>query len=261
MFKTILFLLTPVLLGAAPATAPSAPRIHAHNDYLHRRPLLDALDAGARSVEADVYLVNGTLLVAHNPLQFDPSRSLRSLYLDPLRKRIAEHNGSVYGDGEALILLIDIKADPMDVYPALRAVLQQYADLLTHYTPQKKDGPITVMLTGMQPARKTIAEETDRVVASDGSLQDLISNPPPGLVPWISREWQKSFQWDGSGAMPEDERAKLAQIVQQAHEQHRTVRFWGGPDNANTWRALQCAGVDWINTDHLSEASEFLKHE
>jgi hypothetical protein len=259
VFKTVLLLLTPVLLGAAPASAPSMPRIHAHNDYLHPRPLLDALGAGARSVEADIYLVNGALLVAHKPSQVDAKRSLQSLYLDPLRKRIAEHKGSVYGDGETLVLLIDIKADPTDVYPALRTVLQQYADLLTHYTPRKKDGPITVILTGMQPARKIFAEETDRLVASDGSLQDLVSNPSPDLVPWISREWQKSFQWNGSGAMPEDERAKLSEIVQQAHEQHRTVRFWGGPDNDNTWRVLQSAGVDWINTDHLSEASEFLK--
>src|SRR5438045_1633617 len=169
----ILLLLSPLLLGTAPATAPSVPRIHAHNDYLHRRPLLDALDAGARSVEADIYLVNGALLVAHKPLQVNSQRSLQSLYLDPLRKRISEHNGSVYGDGETLVLLIDIKSDPADVYPVLRAMLQQYADLLTHYTPQKKSGPITVILTGMQPARKTLSDEPDRLAASDGSLQDL----------------------------------------------------------------------------------------
>lgn len=259
MFKTMLLLLSPLLLAAAPATAPSAPRIHAHNDYLHRRPLLDALDAGARSVEADIFLVNDALLVAHKPEQVNRQRSLQSLYLDPLRKRISEHNGSVYGDGETVILLVDIKADPTEVYPALRAVLPQYADLLTHYAPQKKSGPITVILTGMQPARKTLMDEPDRVVASDGSLQDLVTDPPADLVPWISGEWEKSFQWNGIGAMPEEERAKLDAIVRQAHEQHRTVRFWGGPDNENVWRTLRSAGVDWINTDLLNEVKEFLK--
>ena len=38
---------------------------HAHNDYEHARPLLDALDCGFGSVEADIYLVDGALLVAH----------------------------------------------------------------------------------------------------------------------------------------------------------------------------------------------------
>ena len=38
---------------------------HAHNDYEHKRPLFDALEQGFCSVEADVWLVEGKLLVAH----------------------------------------------------------------------------------------------------------------------------------------------------------------------------------------------------
>src|SRR4051812_2888640 len=40
-------------------------RAHAHNDYEHRRPLFDALARGFSSVEADVWLSRGKLLVAH----------------------------------------------------------------------------------------------------------------------------------------------------------------------------------------------------
>ncbi len=42
------------------------PQAHAHNDYEHERPLLDALSHGFCSVEADIYLVDGALLVAHD---------------------------------------------------------------------------------------------------------------------------------------------------------------------------------------------------
>ena len=45
------------------------PRAHAHNDYYHRRPLLDALDQGFCSVEADIYLVEDRLLVGHLPME------------------------------------------------------------------------------------------------------------------------------------------------------------------------------------------------
>ena len=41
-------------------------RAHAHNDYVHGRPLLDALDHGFCSIEVDVFEQDGTLLVAHN---------------------------------------------------------------------------------------------------------------------------------------------------------------------------------------------------
>lgn len=44
---------------------------HAHDDYEHKRPLFDALDRGFCSVEADVHLVDGQLLVAHIRVQFD----------------------------------------------------------------------------------------------------------------------------------------------------------------------------------------------
>ena len=50
--------------GAAPAVVPLE-RAHSHNDYSRPRPLLDALDAGFCSVEADIFLVDGELLVAH----------------------------------------------------------------------------------------------------------------------------------------------------------------------------------------------------
>jgi hypothetical protein len=252
-------LLLLIFCAAAPATAPFTSRIHAHNDYQHPRPLLDALDAGARSVEADIYLVNGVLLVAHSPGELNLKRSLESLYLDPLRQRIADHNGSVYGDGEALFLLIDIKTESSTTYPALRAALERYANLLTHYTPEKKTGPITVILTGHQPARSILTGEADRLAACDGAVKDLSTNPSLDLVPLISGSWETMFKWDGTGEMPDNERATISRIVQQAHEQHRTVRFWGGPDNENMWRQLQALDVDWINTDHLAEASAFLK--
>ena len=40
-------------------------RAHSHNDYEQKRPLFEALARGICSVEADIWLVNGKLLVAH----------------------------------------------------------------------------------------------------------------------------------------------------------------------------------------------------
>jgi putative flavoprotein involved in K+ transport len=62
-----------VLFGVALADSPSPtgvplPNAHSHNDYLRPRPLLDALDQGFCGVEADVFLVDGDLLVAINTL-------------------------------------------------------------------------------------------------------------------------------------------------------------------------------------------------
>ena len=40
------------------------PRAHSHNDYWRKRPLLDALECGFCSVEADIFQVGDQLLVA-----------------------------------------------------------------------------------------------------------------------------------------------------------------------------------------------------
>ena len=83
----------------APSVVPLR-HAHAHNDYEHTRPLLDALDHGFCGVEADIYLVSGKLLVAHDRKDAKPERTLQALYLDPLRERVKANGGRVY-PGEA----------------------------------------------------------------------------------------------------------------------------------------------------------------
>jgi len=75
-----------LLLALFSLTAQSQPapltRAHAHNDYLHQRPLLDALSHGFSSVEADIHIIKGQLLVAHDEEKAWPTNTLQALYLD-----------------------------------------------------------------------------------------------------------------------------------------------------------------------------------
>ena len=100
-------------------------RAHAHNDYEHPRPLFDALDCGFGSVEADIWLVKGELLVAHDFFQLRSERTLEKLYLAPLRERVKANGGRVYKDGPAFYLMIDVKSDAKETYAALAKVLEK----------------------------------------------------------------------------------------------------------------------------------------
>ena len=254
-----------LLCRAGWATADDARKVvpltnvHAHNDYEHQRPLLDALDNGFCSVEADIHLVDGKLLVAHSRAAVKPDRTLESLYLEPLRERARKNGGRVYPGGPTVWLLIDFKGDPKATYPVLRKLLEAYSEILTVWRDGKKtEGAVTPILTGNHPAEAVLAAETVRYAAVDGILEALDRNPPADLVPWMSSQWSLSFKWKGTGAMPEAERQKLREIVDKAHAQGRLVRFWGAPDNATIWQALLAAQVDLINTDDLSGARQFL---
>lgn len=255
--------LAAVFLCAAPLAADEPkplPRAHAHNDYEHKRPLLDALECGFCSVEADIWLVKGQLLVAHTPLQWDTTRTLEKLYLDPLRERARANKGAVH-PGANFYLMIDIKTDAKETYAALAKVLEGYADILTVTRDGKtKPKAVTVVISGNRDP-KTMADQKTRYAAIDGRPADLDGDSSAALVPWVSESWKVLFKWDGTGAMPDDERKKLRDFVMKAHKQGRKVRFWATPETEALWKELLTADVDFINTDKLKDLETFLRKQ
>jgi len=239
------------------------PRAHAHNDYMHERPLQDALAAGFCSVEADVFLVDGDLFVAHDADKIKPDRTLRALYLEPLRQRVQQNGGRVYLYGPQVILLIDIKSEAEPTYNALDAILAEYSDIFTSFGPDgRSDKAVLAIVSGNRPY-EFMASQKLRYACYDGRLTDLASDAPAELICMISDNWTKHFTWNGDGEMPPDERSKLTEIVQTAHAKGRLVRFWGTPDEPSAardaiWRELLGAGVDLINTDDLRGLQKFL---
>jgi N-acyl-D-amino-acid deacylase len=232
---------------------------HAHNDYEHKRPLFDALDNGFCSVEADIYLVNGQLLVAHERFQTKPEKTLQALYLDPLRERIKKNGGRVYPGSPECTLLIDIKTDWKTTYPVLREVLKQYADILTIFrSGSRSTNAIIAIITGNR-SNEMFAGETERYCALDGELADLDSKASANLIPWISSNWSSTFLWDGHGEMPGEEKSKLKEIVGKTHAKGCQLRFWNSPDNPDFWREILADGVDLINTDKLPELRQFFE--
>jgi glycerophosphoryl diester phosphodiesterase len=244
--------------AAASKRIAPLPQAHAHNDYEHARPLLDALDHGFCSVEADIWLTPDGLLIGHDRKDLQPGRTLQKLYLDPLRERIKANGGRVYRDGPPFYLLIDVKTAAGETYTALHEVLATYADLLTTTTSgQTEQKAVTVILSGNR-AIDLVKQQPVRYVGIDGRPENLHSNEPAPLVPWISANWNLLFMWKGEGPFPAAEKQKLADFVGRAHAQGRQVRFWATPEKAAVWTELSAAGVDYVNTDKLAELQAFL---
>ena len=246
--------------GATPIPLSNA---HAHNDYAHTRPLFDALEHGFTSVEADIHLVEGDLYVAHDADDITPARTLRSLYLDPLRTRIRQNAGLVYPNGPQFTLLIDIKTEADATYRVLSKMLAEYESIFTRFGPEgRADKAVIAVVSGNRP-RQLMESEKVRYAGYDGRLKDLESDAPATLIPLISDNWTSHFKWTGNGDMPEQERRKLSKIVESAHKKGRSVRFWATRDNASParqalWLELLRAEVDLINTDHLEDLKQFL---
>ncbi len=242
------------------------PHAHAHNDYRHDRPLYDALAHGFNSVEADIFLVDDDLYVAHDRRDITPERTLRRLYLDPLRERVKQNGGRVYPNPGApgqFTLLIDIKTGAVETYKALDRILAEYRDIFTSFGLDGRSGKaVLAIISGNRP-RELMESQKLRYAGCDGRLTDLQSESPAALIPMISDNWRNHFKWNGTGEMPAKERDRLREIVQKVHEKGRLVRFWATPDNSSLaretlWRELLSAGVDLLNTDDLEGLRQFL---
>jgi len=237
---------------------------HAHNDYEHQHPLQDALDHGFASVEADVWLVDGQLLVAHDRDQVVPGRTLESLYLSPLEARRKMDGGTEYpGWHGNFQLLIDVKSDAGPTWAAIDEVLREHPGLMTTFTADSTDrGAVTAVISGNRDRAAMLAEPT-RYAGYDGRLSDLSSGTPASFMPLVSDNWTNTFTWDGSGPMPAAEEQRLRDIVARAHQQGYRLRFWATPDQAGperdrVWSKLVEVGVDQINTDDLAGLERFL---
>jgi hypothetical protein len=231
---------------------------HAHNDYEHDRPLLDALDRGFCSVEVDVFLVGDALLVAHAMSETDPARTIENLYLDPLRDMVDAGTLSAPASGGSLILLIDVKSNAEATYAAMHEVLEGYQGLLTRFEDGLVyGGPVTALISGNRDRAAMEAQDV-RYAALDGRVVDFGTGTPLDLMPLVSQSWQAYFDWQGPEPMPADQLSELEDLIATAHGENRRMRLWASPDNEVAWQTQLDAGLDLINSDDLSGLSALL---
>ena len=262
-----------------PPAATPLMHTHAHNDYLHDHPLFDALSHQFDSVEADIWLaddgavVTDPLLIGHTKEALQHGHRLQDEYLDPLLSLVnanADHH--VYAGSTAQVtLLVDVKSAATTTYQVLDALLSdpKYAPLLTVWTKtgantwDESPGPLRVIISGNRDMSFMLGQPVRRA-AYDGRLSDLGDGLPASFMPLISNSWPSVFQWQGSGAMPADERAKLDQIVAAVHATPaQELRFYATPDRSaqqylSVWQVERAADVDWLNTDELAALQSFL---
>lgn len=169
-------------------------KCHSHNDYWRRVPLYSALEAGCVGVEADVWLFEDELFVGHSISSLTPSRTLRSMYIDPLMTILHRQNpitrfhsdldeprNGIFDTepSQSLILLIDFKTDGEATWDHVFSQLAPLRenDYLTYYNGSDIiNGPITIVGTGNTPFYRILSNTTYRDIFFDAPLDQLVDN-------------------------------------------------------------------------------------
>ncbi|KAH7396163.1 hypothetical protein BKA66DRAFT_454583 [Pyrenochaeta sp. MPI-SDFR-AT-0127] len=254
---------------------------HSHNDYWRDRPFYSGLSYGAISTEADVWLINGTLYVGHEPSALTEKRTLDSLYIQPILDTLhrlnpstpfvqpGEQNGVFdTSSGQTLYFFIDLKTAADETWPAVLAALEplRSGDWLTTYDGKDlRSNPVTVIGTG-NTQLLDVQKYLPRDVFFDAPLAQLnasqYSNLTPYEAPIASTNFANSFGEVRKREFSDAQLDTLREQVDVAHEMGIKARYWNQPNypigtrNA-VWRILWDEGVDLLNVDDLKGAAEF----
>jgi hypothetical protein len=225
---------------------------HSHNDYERDTALYTALSAGCISVEADIWPINGNLIVKHNSGDKDDN-TLENLYLNPL-KALIEKNQAIFPKApkQPLNLLIDFKSDAGETWDLLVTQLQPLREaghLSTSVNGQFKQGLITIVASG------------SAIVDTDTKVPKLFGGAnPDGAVFADARIDMDMANFNSSNAYfasakysnrGGDEAAKR----DEAHKKGFKVRYWDGPAGVADLQKLVDGGVDRVNMDDLQNVA------
>lgn len=245
------------LLAGTAATA-QLPLIHAHNDFQRAEPLTNALRYQVYSIEADVFLVNDTLRVAHEETELNTAPSLWDMYLQPIINLFAANNGRISPDtAYTPILMIDIKKSS---HAVLANLVQQLSAYPSVFDRSINPYAVKIVISGDRPSRKNTEGNKDtelswtrypRYIFFDGRPNETYDNVTLQRVAFISDSW---FNY----VVPSDSIDNHIQLLaQRVHRLGKMLRLWAIPDSPKSWEHFQKLGVDIINTDRVAECRNF----
>lgn len=227
---------------------------HSHNDYKQNIPLLRAYYAGMGSIEADVFLRDGQLYVAHELKEINPLLTLKKQYLEPLFNLYQQNGNHPYVDPKLkLQLVIDIKEDHQHVLAQLLKDLQPYLPKVNW--PANPDA-IRIVVSGDMPVPADFKNYPD-FIYFDGRPTTVYNAEELRHVAMISDALSSYTEWNGKGTPTKNDKVKLQALVDAAHKKGKPFRFWATQDSPNTWVELEKMGVDWINTDAPEKLHDF----
>jgi glycerophosphoryl diester phosphodiesterase len=228
----------------------SAQIAHSHNDYEQKQPFEAAYNLGFDSIEADLYLKDNEIFVAHDWNKILPERAFKNLYLNPLLAKITENNGYPYSIKKPLTLMLDLKKEGRELMKVLFAQLSPYKKELKH---------VKIVLSGDMPPPEEF-KNYDKIFYFDGRKELLYSKKEFKRVAFVSASFLDFGKfWMGKTQIPDETSQKIDLFVKEMHSKGKMVRLWATPNTILGYETLQKLKVDIIGTDDLELLSNFLK--
>lgn len=238
--------------GAAAAQPPVL--IHSHNDYAQRVPFYQAYAQQVSSIEADVFLHDGQLLVGHDVEDLRADMTFEALYVEPIVTLFARNGGRAFRDSDqTLQLMVELKSETDPTLRAVAALLGRWPEV---FDPEVNPAAVRVAVTGRVPAPEAF-DRYPRFLGFDGAWDADYTPEQLERIALISTNFRDFSQWNGKGTIIPAEKERLEQVIDRAHEQGKPVRFWNAPEGTTVYYTFYDMGIDYINTDNPEVCAAF----
>lgn len=250
--RHLLLALALTCCGAAAAQPPVL--IHSHNDYAQRVPFYQAYAQQVSSIEADVFLHDGQLLVGHDVEDLRADMTFEALYVEPIVTLFARNGGRAFRDSDqTLQLMVELKSETDPTLRAVAALLGRWPEV---FDPEVNPAAVRVAVTGRVPAPEAF-DRYPRFLGFDGAWDADYTPEQLERIALISTNFRDFSQWNGKGTIIPAEKERLEQVIDRAHEQSKPVRFWNAPEGTTVYYTFYDMGIDYINTDKPEVCAAF----
>lgn len=228
---------------------------HSHNDYARTFPFYLAYMHHFASIEADVFLIDGELYVAHTLKELDKTRTLKKLYLNPIQEKMVLNGNKIYPDGKPLQLLIDLKTNNPETKQALQNILLEYKDC---FDVIHNPSAVQVVWTGNTPNPMEFKDYAPWI-KFDGVYPANYTNDQLNRIAMVSLSLKTLTKWRAKEDMSAQDYEKVQDVIRTVHAIGKPIRFWSVPDLPAAWDFFMNNGVDFLNTDHPNELANYLQ--
>ena len=254
VLKSGLLLAALCICSAAPAQRPML--IHSHNDYARTMPFYEAYSQQVYSIEADVFLCDGTLLVGHDLPDLKAEDTFESLYVRPLVELFARNGGRAWRDSdEHLQLMIELKSETAPTLQAVAGVLGRWPQVFdTRVNPDA----VRIAVTGRVPAPEAFSQYPEYMLF-DGQWDVNYTPEQLARIALVSADFRDFSTWNGKGTIIAPEKRTLEEMIDRVHGMGKPVRFWNAPEGITVYYTFYDMGIDYINTDQVEVCADFYR--
>lgn len=228
--------------------------IHSQNDYNQSAPFYKAWSQKANSLDVNVFLHKGKLIVGNDCSKLDENETFEQFYLIPIQQMFKINNGRLWKDSEnSMQIFVKFQSDPEASICVLDSLINIYRNC---FDSRINKFAAEIVITGNKPDKESFCNIND-IFSFDGDIDILYDNNQLERIALFSDDFKKYSYWNGKGSLISADLEKINSTILKAHKSGKPIRFWNAPEGITAYYTFYNLGVDYFSTEHIEDCVSF----